>query len=413
MRRTNFYLKTLSQAPHDEISVNAKLLVRGGFVDKLSAGVYSILPLGLRVLNNITQIIREEMQATGGQELYLPTLHPKENWQKTGRWSALKDDLYKLKENDKELVLGPTHEEVLTPLVKKYVSSYRDLPLYLFQFQNKFRKELRAKSGLLRGREFIMKDFYSFHTDEKDLEQFYEVMKKAYSKVFKRVGIGEKTYITFASGGTFSKYSHEFQTLTEAGEDLIFICDKCKEAVNREIIDDAKHKCPQCGNKKLRKERAVEVGNIFKMKTRYSQPFDLSFIDKTGKKQLVLMGCYGIGIQRVMGTIVETHNDKKGILWPENIAPFQVVLIGISDKNNKVSKACEKIYKQLLDKNIEVLYDDRDVSAGEKFADADLIGIPTRIVVSEKTLQKKSVEIKERSKEKVKLVKIADLSGHL
>jgi prolyl-tRNA synthetase len=408
MKRSQFYLKTYPEAPKDEVSVNAKLLTRGGFVDKLSAGVYSILPLGLRVLNNITQIIREEMQAAGGQELYLPALHPKENWQKTGRWKALNDEIYKIKENDKEYVLGPTHEEVLTPLVKKYVNSYRDLPLYLFQFQDKFRKELRAKSGLLRGREFLMKDFYSFHANEKDLGKYYEVMKKAYTKVFDRVGLGAKTYITFASGGTFSKYSHEFQTLTDAGEDLIFICDKCREAVNREIINDVKHSCPICGNKKLRKEKAVEVGNIFKMKTRYSQPFNLSFIDKKGEKQLVLMGCYGIGIQRVMGTIVETHNDKRGIIWPENVAPFQAVLIGIPGKN--VTRTCEKIYKQLTDKGIEVLYDDRDASAGEKFADADLIGIPTRIVVSEKTLAKKSVELKKREEQATKLLKITELN---
>jgi len=407
MKRSQFYLKTLADAPHDEVSTNAQLLVRGGFADKLSAGVYSILPLGLRVLNNITQIIREEMQAAGGQELYLPALHPKENWQKTGRWKTLNDEIYKIKENDRELVLGPTHEEVLTPLVKKYVSSYRDLPLYLFQFQDKFRKELRAKSGLLRGREFLMKDFYSFHADEKDLEKYYEVMKKAYSKVFKRVGLGEHTYLTFASGGTFSKYSHEFQTLTEAGEDLIFICDKCKEAVNKEIIEDVKYRCPQCGNKKLRKEKAVEVGNIFKMKTRYSKPFDLSFINKDGKKEIVLMGCYGIGMQRVMGTIVEVHHDKKGIIWPESVAPFKVILIGVPGKG--VTQYCEKIYKQLIKNNIEVLYDDRDVSAGEKFADADLVGIPTRLVVSEKTLAKKSVELKKRSQDTVKIVKVTDI----
>ena len=227
MKRSQFYLKTLAQTPHDEASVNAKLLTRGGFVDKLSAGVYSILPLGLRVLNNITQIIREEMWAAGGSEVFMPSMHPRENWEKTGRWKTM-DDLYKLKEGNKDFALGPTHEEVISPLVKKYVSSYRDLPLYLFQFQNKFRKELRAKSGLLRGREFIMKDFYSFHPDEKDLDKYYEKFKKVYAKVFKRLGLGDKTYLTYASGGSFSKYSHEFQTLTPAREDLIYICNKCK-----------------------------------------------------------------------------------------------------------------------------------------------------------------------------------------
>jgi len=406
MKRSQFYLKTLTQAPRDSVSTNAQLLVRGGFADKLSAGVYSILPLGLRVLNNITQIIREEMQAAGGQELYLPALHPKENWQKTGRWKAM-DDLYKLKEDNRELALGPTHEEVISPLAKKLIDSYKDLPVYLFQFQDKFRKELRAKSGLLRGREFLMKDLYSFHADEKDLEKCYEKFKKIYARIFKRLGLGDKTYLTYASGGSFSKYSHEFQTLTKAGEDLIYICDKCNVAVNKEILADLQKKCPQCGNKKLKEEKAVEVGNIFKLGTKYSAPFDLSYIDKSGKKQLVVMGCYGIGIQRAMGTIVEVHHDKKGIIWPESVAPFKLILIGVPGKN--VAQTCEKIYKQLTDKGIEALYDDRDVSAGEKFADADLIGIPTRLVVSEKTLAKKSVELKKRDQDKVNLVKISNL----
>ena len=411
MRRSNFYLKTLPQAPHDEMSVNAKLLVRGGFVDKLSAGVYTLLPLGLRVLEKIENIIREEMIVAGGQEILMPAMHPKENWEQTGRWKTY-EDIYKLNEDGREYVLGPTHEEVISPLVKKYISSYRDLPLYLFQFQNKFRKELRAKSGIIRLREFLMKDLYSFHTDEQDLEWYYEKLKKVYVKIFKRLGLGKETYITFASGGAFSKYSHEFQTLTSAGEDTIYICGKCRVAVNKEIIKDVKNSCPECGSKKLRAEKAVEVGNIFKLGDRFSKPFDLSYLDKNGKKKPVLMGCYGISPQRSMGTIVEVHHDDKGIIWPESVAPFQVILIGIEscrDAACRVSKECEKIYKQLLGNSVEVLYDDRDASAGEKFADADLIGIPVRIVVSEKTLQKKSVEVKKRKENSIKLVKITDI----
>jgi prolyl-tRNA synthetase len=407
MKRSQFFLRTLPQAPRDEISINAKLLVRGGFVDKLSAGVYTLLPLGLRVLNKIIQIIRKEMMAVGGQEIFLPALHPKENWLKTGRWKTY-EDIYKLKENEKEYALGPTHEEVISPLVKKYVSSYRDLPIYLFQFQNKFRRELRAKSGIIRLREFLMKDLYSFHADQEDLERYYEKMKGSYKKIFQQVGLGEKTYLTFASGGSFSKYSHEFQSLTEAGEDQIYICDKCKVAVNKEIIEDQKYRCPECRSKKLRKEKAVEVGNIFKLGTKYSAPFGLSYVNKSGKKQAVVMGCYGISPQRSMGTIVEVHHDNKGIVWPESVAPFKVILISISGKN--VSAAGEKIYRQLIDRGIEILYDDRDVSAGEKFADADLIGIPIRIIVSAKTLAQKSVEIKKRGKGSAKLVKISALS---
>lgn len=411
MKRSQFYLKTLPQAPQDEVSVNAKLLTRGGLVDKLSAGIYTILPLGLRVLNNIAIIIREEMLGAGGQEVLMPSLHPRENWQKTGRWKTL-EDLYKLKEGKKDFALGPTHEEVISPLVKKYVSSYRDLPLRLFQFQSKFRKELRAKSGLLRGREFIMKDLYSFHATEGDLDKCYDQFKEVYARVFKRLGLGEKTYLTYASGGSFSKYSHEFQTLTEAGEDVIYICNECSSAVNKEIIEDVRKKCPKCGNRNLKQEKAVEVGNIFKLMNKYSDPFGLSFVDKDGTKKPVLMGCYGIGLQRAMGTIVEVHHDDRGIIWPDEVAPFQVVLIGITscrDAACRVSKEREKIYKQLIDKNIEVLYDDRDVSAGEKFADADLIGIPVRIVVSEKTLAKNSVELKNRNQKTAKLVKINKL----
>ncbi|MBM3256482.1 MAG: prolyl-tRNA synthetase [Candidatus Moranbacteria bacterium] len=409
MRRSQFFIKTLTEAPHDETSTNAKLLVRGGFVDKLSAGVYTLLPLGLRVFNKIENIIREEMVAASGIELFMPSLHPKENWQKTGRWKTW-DDLYKLKEGGKDLALGPTHEEIIVPLVKKFVNSYRDLPVALFQFQNKFRKEMRAKSGLLRGREFVMKDLYSFHADEKDLDQYYEKLKKTYTGLFGRLGLGGKTYLTFASGGSFSKYSHEFQTLTKAGEDIIYICDKCKIAFNKEIIRDIRNKCAECGNKKLREEKAVEVGNIFKLKDKYSKPFDLSFIGKDGKEKIALMCCFGIGLQRVLGTIVETHYDERGIIWPESVTPFQVILIGIPDKKGKkLQQVCEKIYEQLIKKNIEVLYDDRDASAGEKFADADLIGVPVRIVVSGKTLAKNSVELKNRHKKTTRLVKIDQL----
>ena len=313
MKRSNYYLKTVATAPKDEQSVNAKLLVQAGFVNKLSAGVYSLLPLGFKVLKKIENIIREEMEKAGGQELFLPSMHPAKNWETTGRLASY-EDIYKLKEGDREFVLGPTHEEVIVPLAKSFIHSYRDLPLALFQFQNKFRKELRAKSGLMRGREFMMKDLYSFHSDEKDLDTFYDKMTAVYKNIFERVGLGEKTFLTFASGGSFSRYSHEFQTLTEAGEDLIYICDKCKLAVNKEILEDVKHACPECGNKDLREEKAVEVGNIFKLNTNYSAPFDLSFSDEKGEKKTVIMGCYGIGLQRLVGTLAEVFSDDKGLI---------------------------------------------------------------------------------------------------
>lgn len=382
------------------MSLNAQLLSRGGFADKLMAGVYSILPLGQRVMKKIENIIREEMNAIGGQELYLPTLQPKENWEKTGRWSSM-DDLYKVKDSsDREFALGSTHEEIISPLVKKFINSYKDLPFAAYQIQNKFRMELRAKSGLLRGREFLMKDLYSFHLSQEDLDAYYEKAKMAYKNIFDRAGIGENTFITFASGGSFSKYSHEFQTLTDAGEDIIYICNKCNLAINKEIRHETP-KCPDCQGDDFREAKAVEVGNIFKLGTKYSEPFDLKVRDEKGEMKPVIMGCYGIGLQRLMGTIVEVHHDGKGIIWPESVAPFRAHLISLG-KNEEA----EKIYDNLLKNNIEVLFDDRDVSAGEKFADADLIGIPYRVVVSKKSFESGGAEIKKRPEPASEIISI-------
>ncbi len=404
MKRSNYYLQTVATAPKDEQSVNAKLLVQAGFVNKLSAGIYSLLPLGFKVLKKIENIIRDEMEKVGGQELFLPSMHPAKNWEKTGRLTSY-EDIYKLKEGDREFVLGPTHEEVIVPLAKSFIRSYRDLPLALFQFQNKFRKELRAKSGLMRGREFLMKDLYSFHGNEKDLDVFYDKMTESYQNIFRRIGLSEKTFLTFASGGSFSRYSHEFQTLTEAGEDLIYICDKCNLAVNKEILDDLKHACPKCGNKNLREEKAVEVGNIFKLNTKYSAPFDLSFVDPKGEKKTVIMGCYGIGLQRLIGTLAEVFSDEKGLVWPKSVAPFQACLISLGvEKDEKVNKTTESLYEDLTKAGIEILYDDRAVSPGEKFSDADLIGLPMRIVVSPKTLANNSIEIKARTEKDSALI---------
>jgi prolyl-tRNA synthetase len=404
MLYSQLFSKTEKQEPKDEVSLNAILLIRAGFVDKLMAGVYSYLPLGFRVYKKIEQIIREEMNAIGGQELFLPTLQPKESWEKTGRWNSM-DDLYKLKVDDKEFAIGPTHEEVISPLAKRFISSYKDLPKYVYQFQNKFRNEKRAKSGMMRGREFMMKDLYSFHTDQADLDAYYEQAIVAYKKIFTRCGIGDTTYLTYASGGSFSKYSHEFQTLTTAGEDLIYICDKCQVAINKEIIGELKNCCPVCNSNKLREEKAAETGNIFKLGTKYSTPFDLNYLDKDGNTKPVIMGCFGIGLSRLLGVIVEKNNDDKGIIWPETVAPFKVILISL-----KQNEAAEKIYQELKQAGIEVLYDDREeVSAGEKFADADLIGCPYRVVVSEKTLKDDSVEVKKRNSEKCEMVKAKEL----
>ncbi len=405
MLQSELFTKTKREAPKDEEAINAQLLIRAGFVDKLMAGVYTFLPLGFLVLKKIENIIREEMVKIGGQEILMPALQPKANWQKTGRWETL-DSLFQLKSRhlQTDYALGPTHEEVVSPLAKKFVFSYKDLPFYVFQIQNKFRDEIRAKSGLLRTREFLMKDLYSFHRDEKDLDKYYEKAIGAYQNIFEKVGLGNLTYLTFASGGSFSKYSHEFQTLTPAGEDTIYICEKCRVAVNEEIIKE-QNSCPQCVNKKLKKEKAVEVGNIFKLKTKFSAPFDLKYKDEKGNEKEVIMGCYGVGPARLMAAIVEVYNDKDGMIWPESAAPFKAHLLNLSDKQKATSN---KIYNALQKAGVEVLYDDReDVSAGEKFSDADLIGIPYRLVISEKTGDK--IEIKKRNEEKTKLVSEKEL----
>ena len=411
MKQSQLFTKVSKGVQKDDISVNAQLLIRAGFIDKLMAGIYSFLPLGFLVLKKIEKIIREEMQAIGARELLLPALHPKEIWQESGRWET--PEMFKLKSHqDKDYGLGWTHEEVITPLVKKFVQSYRDLPVYVYQIQDKFRDELRAKSGLLRGIEFIMKDLYSFHTSEQDLDSYYEKVKAAYFKIFERCGLGKDIFLTLASGGTFSQYSHEFQTSTPYGEDEIYLCPTCKVAVNKEIIKDHSF-CPKCKKKELEVRKSIEVGNIFKLKEKYTQIFDFKFKDKTGKDEFVLMGCYGIGLGRLMGAIVEVHHDAAGVRWPEEVAPFRVHLIKIGDSSG-VKAAADKIYDDLQKKSIEVLYDDREAKTpGEKFAEADLIGIPIRLVISEKTLKADSVELKKRTEGSVELIKISKIKDHV
>ncbi|MCX6812080.1 MAG: His/Gly/Thr/Pro-type tRNA ligase C-terminal domain-containing protein [Candidatus Berkelbacteria bacterium] len=415
MKATKFFLKTEKEIPADADSINASFLIRAGYIQKTMAGVYSYLPLGLKIIRKIEDIVRQEMNKIGGQEILMPVLAPKENWQKTGRFESL-DILYKLQTADKkDLVLNPTHEEVIVPLVKSMITSYKNLPLYLYQIQDKFRNEPRAKSGLLRGREFLMKDMYSFHLTQEDLDDYYEKVSDAYKKIFSRLGIGDKTVLTHAAGGSFSKYSHEFQTISETGEDTIFLCDKCQVAINKEIIVE-QNNCPKCGNEKLVEKKAIEVGNIFKLGTKYSAPFDFRVSDAGGKLVEIIMGCYGLGITRTFGAITEVFFDqeKSKIIWPESVAPFAIEIISLN-KNEEAEKVYESLRARSIDSGRgnpedEVFYDDRDISAGEKFADADLIGAPIRIIISEKSLTAGGVEISRNSKtEIVELAKVADL----
>ncbi|MBN1326069.1 prolyl-tRNA synthetase [Candidatus Falkowbacteria bacterium] len=413
MKQSILFTKTRKEIGNDEVSLNASLLIRGGFIDKLTAGVYTYLPLGLRVINKIQNIIREEMDKIGGQEILMPALTPKEVWEKTKRWNNF-DALFKLSNIEgKEYALGATHEEIVTPLLKKYIFSYKDLPKYIYQIQTKFRNEARAKSGLLRGREFLMKDLYSFHADAADLDKYYEIVKLAYFNIFKRLKLDKITYLTLSSGGAFSKYSHEFQTLAKNGEDTIYLCEKCKIAYNKEVIDEITQ-CEGCklGKDKFKELKAIETGNIFKLGTRFSADFGFKYKDKNDKEQEIIMGCYGIGPSRIMGTIVEVFNDNKGIIWPESIAPFLVHLILIS-KDNALAKKAEKLYDDLTKIGIQILYDDRDETAGTKLNDSDLIGIPFRLILSEKTAKTDSIEVKKRDSQKVEMIKIKKIGDYL
>ena len=405
MKLSKLFTKTRKEAPKDEVSKNAKLLIRAGYIHKEMAGVYSFLPLGLRVLNNVISIIREEMNVIGGQELLLSALQGPASWQKTERWDdRAVDSWFKTKlKNGSELGLGFTHEEPITLLMKNHIQSFRHLPVFAYQFQTKFRNETRAKSGIMRTREFIMKDLYSFSRDADEHGEFYEKTKIAYKNIFNRIGLGEKTFLTFASGGSFSKYSHEFQTVLESGEDIIHICESCRIAVNEEIIADGRV-CPICGNKDLKKTNAVEVGNIFNLGTRFSDALGLTYRDETGKSQAVFMGSYGIGPARLMGAVVELLSDERGIVWPDSIAPYSVHLISLGKLGVGTPRA-DSLYKKLSDKGISVLYDDRELRAGEKFADADLIGIPIRVVVSDTENDSDMIEIKERQEKDSRKVK--------
>ena len=387
MRQSQLFTKTRREAPSDEVSKNAQLLIRAGFVHKEMSGVYAYLPLGLRVLNKVVGIIREEMNAVGGQELSLTALQDPALWQKSGRWDDKAIDVWfktQLKSGS-ELGLATTHEEPLTALMRNHIASYKDLPKYAYQFQTKFRNELRAKSGILRSREFIMKDLYSFSRNEEEFRKFYEECAAAYLKIFDRAGIGSKTYRTFASGGSFSKFSDEFQTVCQAGEDTVYIHEGRKLAVNKEVYDDATLSELGLRKEDLREEKAIEVGNIFPLGTRFSEALGLTYKNEAGESIPVVMGSYGIGPARLMGTVVECLADGKGLVWPEAIAPFAVHLVQLGD-DAEVQKEAQELYRELTLAGIEALWDDRDARAGEKFADSDLIGIPLRVIVSQKSL---------------------------
>jgi len=426
MRLSEFFTKTRREAPRDETAKNAILLSRAGFIYKEMAGVYALLPLGLRVIRKIEGIIREEMECAGASEVLLTTLQSPALWERTGRWSdETVDNWFKTSLKDgSPLGLAHTHEEPLTALLAHYVSSYRDLPRLVFQFQTKFRNELRAKSGILRGREFVMKDCYSFARNEAEHAELYQRMKQAYTRIFERVGIGEHTYCTRASGGSFSRASEEFQTLTDAGEDIIYIDPATRTAINAEVIDEAVLAELKLSRERFIEKKAIEVGNIFPLGTKFSEPLELNFTDEHGEKRLVVMGSYGIGLGRLMGTVAEVLSDEHGLLWPRSIAPFDVHLVKIRNPKfeirntpqiiNHVAAEADRLYDTLSEQGVSVLYDDREaVSAGEQFADADLIGLPFRLVVSEKTMAVGRYEVRERASGEVDFIEAEALVNRL
>lgn len=399
MRQSQLFTRTRKEAPKDEVSKNAQLLIRAGYIHKEMAGVYSFLPLGLRVLEKINTIIREEMNAVGGQEILMSTLQKKELWEKTQRWDdTVVDNWFKTKLKDgSDVGLGFTHEEPLTNIMTQHVTSYADLPKAVYQIQWKFRNEERAKSGVMRGREFLMKDMYTLAASQEEHDTIYENIAKAYEKIFARLGIGDRTYRTFASGGSFSKYSHEFQCLTDVGEDTVFVHDGKRIAVNKEVMQPEVLKDLGVAESQLKEAKAVEIGNIFSLGTKFSDALGLTFKNKEGVDESVIMGSYGIGPTRLVGVLAEVLSDEKGLVWPKAVSPFQVHLVSLHGGNADIQKEADRYYEMFTENGIDVLYDDRDLRAGEKFADAELIGIPTRIVVSEKTISAGGVEVTQRS----------------
>jgi prolyl-tRNA synthetase len=405
MRRSQNFIKTRREAPADETAKNAQLLIRAGYIYKDSAGVYALLPLGLMVVENIKQIIRAEMNALGGSELLMTSLQRKEIWEQTGRWDDEKVDIWfksKLK-NGTEVGLGWSHEEQITTMMKDFISSYRDMPAIVYQFQNKLRNELRAKSGIMRSREFLMKDMYSYSKSEEDHKQFYDKVSAAYLRIYDKVGLGQDTYLTFASGGAFTQFSHEFQTVTDAGEDTIFLHRAKKVAINQEVLNE--HVMNQLGvaRAELEEVKASEVGNIFSFGTQKSQQMGLYFTDEAGAHKPTVLGSYGIGVTRLMGVIVEHYADERGIVWPDSVAPYQVYLASVGEDAG-VKQAVEELYGRLNQAGVKTILDDRDVRPGDKFADAELMGIPRRVVVSSKTLEAGGYELKTRTNEAITII---------
>lgn len=412
MRQSQLFTKTRKETPSDEVSKNAQLLIQAGYIHKEMAGVYAFLPLGLRVIENIKQIVREEMNAISSQELIMTNLQNPNIWKSTGRWSDENVDVWfkTALQDETELGLAWSHEEPILEMMQNYIKSYKDLPASVYQFQTKLRNELRAKSGIMRGREFVMKDMYSLHSNEEDMDQYYDQAIGAYKNVYDRLGIGEETFITFAGGGAFTKFSHEFQTICEAGEDTLYISEDKSVAVNEEVLDEAAEEIG-VAKEDLQPVTSAEVGNIFKFGTKKSEKMDVQFVDENDQRNPIYLASYGIGITRVMGVVAEKHSDDNGLVWPENISPYDVHLVSLAHDKEDIDQV-EEVYKKLKEHNIDVLYDDRkDARAGEKFADSDLMGISKRVILSSSNLEENKAEIVDRKTGETAYVELEELSN--
>jgi prolyl-tRNA synthetase len=414
MKVSHLFTRTLRDAPADEVSKNAILLIRAGYIYKEMAGVYDYLPLGLMVLENIKRIVREEMNGLGAQELIMSSLQAKATWEKTGRWNDETVDIWfkSALKDETEVGLGWSHEEPIVQMLGRYVSSYRDLPVNVYQFQNKLRNELRAKSGIMRGREFVMKDMYSASRTAEEHELFYNQTIDAYKRVFERLGLADDTFVTFASGGAFTQFSHEFQTICDAGEDVVYLSREKGIALNEEVLTDETLGKLGVTRDELTPVKTAEVGNIFNFGTQKSQDMGFTFTDETGSEQFVHLGSYGIGITRLMGVIAEKFSDEKGLVWPEAVAPFKVALVRVGNDDATIY-AADEVYKRILAAGISVLYDDRDARPGEKFADSELMGLPHRVVVSPRSLEKGGFEYQKRTESNANLLTIDDLLAKL
>lgn len=399
MKRSQMFIRTSKSAPADEQAKNAQLLIRAGFVHKEMAGVYAYTPLGLRVLENIKTIVREEMNAIGGEEVMMTTLQPREVWEKTDRWDDAKvDNWFKTKlSNGAELGVGLTHEEPIVDMVSQYASSYKDFPVLTYQIQNKYRNELRAKSGLMRGREFVMKDLYSFSRTEEEHLEIYEQVIEAYHRVYDRLGLGNVTYRTYADGGIFTnKLSDEFQTISPVGEDTILIDEVQRVGINEEVATDENLERLGLSREKLKEVRGVEVGNTFHLESRYSDALDMYYTDKDGERKSVIMGSYGIGVSRLMGMIAEHFSDERGLVWPEAVAPAKVYLVTIG-KSDELKVSADELYGQLIANSVSTIFDDRDERPGAKFTDGELMGVPYTVTISDRLLEGSKLELKSRS----------------